>query len=176
MQQQQVVCRAVLKEDHYEMNIINPTKHKVEHPMPELDEILYNALRADADLMTAVDGRVESTCFEVSPDEQDNTQLPCIIVTDDGLTNNIGTKDTEWESNEDRVQASIEVDAESPKAVKQLLRMVRRAVANHIRTMADNDEEIPCLQSVQTSGVAWDWTKPCYHETITYTCDVQNDL
>ena len=144
--------------------------------MLELDEILYNALRADADLMTVVDGRVESTCFEVSPDEQDNTTLPCIIVTDDGLTNNLGTKDTEWELGEDRVQASIEVDAESPKAVKQLLRMVRRAVANHIRTMDENDEEIPCLQSVQTSGVAWDWMKPCYHETITYTCDVQNDL
>ena len=144
--------------------------------MLELDEILYNALLADADLMTAVGGRVESTCFEVSPDEQDNTPLPCIIVTDDGLTNNPGTKDTEWESNEDRVQASIEVDAESLKAVKQLLRMVRWAVANHIAQMADNDEDIPCLQSVQTSGVAWDWTKPCYHETITYTCDVQNDL
>ena len=144
--------------------------------MLELDEILYNALRADADLMTAVDGRVESTCFEVSPDDQDNTLLPCIIVTDDGLTNNLGTKDTEWESDEDRVQASIEVDAESPKAVKQLLRMVRQAVANHIAQMADNDEDIPCLQSVQTSGIAWDWMKPCYHETITYTCDVQNDL
>ena len=121
--------------------------------MLELDEILYNAILADADLMAAVDGRVESTCFEVSPDEQDNTQLPCIIVTDDGLTNNLGTKDTEWESDEDRVQASIEVDAESPKAVKQLLRMVRRAVANHIRTMDDSDEEIPCLELVLAQSV-----------------------
>ena len=142
----------------------------------ELDELFFNALMADADLVLAVSGRIESTCFEVSPDGEDNTQLPCIIVTDDGLTNNLGTKDTEWESDEDRVQASIEVDAESPKAVKQLLRMVRQAVANHIRAMADNDKEIPCLQSVQTSGVAWDWMKPCYHETITYTCDVLKDL
>ncbi len=139
----------------------------------ELDEILYNALCADADLMVAVGGRVESTCFEVSPDEQDNTPLPCIIVTDDGLTNNSGSKDDEWESDEDHVQASIEVDAESPKAVKQLLRMVRRAVANHIRTLADSGEDIPHLQSVQTSGVAWDWLKPCYHETISYQCDVE---
>lgn len=141
----------------------------------ELDEILYNALCADADLMAAVGGRVESTCFEVSPDEQDNTPLPCIIVTDDGITNNPGTKDNEWESDEDHVQASIEVDAESPKAVKQLLRMVRRAVANHIHTLADSGEDIPHLQSVQTSGVAWDWMKPCYHETISYQCDVEVD-
>ena len=144
--------------------------------MMELDEILYNALRADADLMAAVDDRVESTCFEVSPEEQDNTPLPCIIVTDDGLTNEPGTKDTEWESDEDRVQASIEVDAESPKAVKQLLRMVRRAVSDHIAQMADNGEDIPCLQSVQTSGVAWDWMKPCYHGTITYQCIMFNNI
>ena len=51
--------------------------------MIALDEIIYNALRADADLMTAVGGRIVSTCFEVSPDEQDNTPLPCIIVMDD---------------------------------------------------------------------------------------------
>jgi hypothetical protein len=142
----------------------------------ELDELFFNALMADADLVAAVGGRIESTCFEVSPDEQDNTPLPCIIVTDDGLTNNLSTKDTEWENGEDRVQASIEIDAESPKAVKRLLKMVRQAVANHIQTMADNDEDIPCLQSVQTSGVAWDWLKPCYHETITYQCDIHNDL
>ena len=142
----------------------------------ELDEIFFNALMADADLVLAVGGRIESTCFEVSPEDQDNTQLPCIIVTDDGLTNNLTTKDTEWESDEDRVQASVEIDAESPKRVKQLIQMVRKAIANYIESLADKGEDIPCLQSVQTSGVAWDWLKPCYHETITYTCDVQNDL
>ena len=142
----------------------------------ELDELFFNALMADADLVLAVGGRIESTCFEVSPDEQDNTPLPCIIVTDDGLTNNLTTKDTEWESDEDRVQASVEVDGRDPKEVKRLIRMVRKAIANYIESLADKGEEIPCLQSVQTNGVAWDWMKPCYHSTITYTCDVQNDL
>ena len=142
----------------------------------ELDELFFNALMADADLVLAVGGRIESTCFEVSPDEQDNTPLPCIIVTDDGLTNNLTTKDTEWESDEDRVQASVEIDAESPKRVKQLIQMVRKAIANYIESLADKGEDIPCLQSVQTNGVAWDWMKPCYHSTITYQCDVVNEL
>ena len=142
----------------------------------ELDEIFFNALMADADLVLAVGGRIESTCFEVSPEDQDNTQLPCIIVTDDGLTNNLTTKDTEWESGEDRVQASVEVDGRDPKEVKKLIRMVRKAIANYITSLYDQGEEIPCLQSVQTNGVAWDWMKPCYHSTITYQCDVQNDL
>ena len=144
----------------------------------ELDELFFNALKADADLVAAVGGldQIESTCFEVSPDEKDNTKLPCIIVTDDGLTNNLTNKDVEWESGEDRVQASVEVDGCDPKEVKKLIRMVRKAIANYITSLYDQGEEIPCLQSVQTSGVAWDWMKPCYHETITYTCDVQNDL
>ena len=142
----------------------------------ELDELFFNALMADADLVLAVGGRIESTCFEVSPEDQDNTPLPCIIVTDDGLTNNLTTKDTEWESDEDRVQASVEIDAESPKRVKQLIQMVRKAIANYIESLADKGEDIPCLQSVQTNGVAWDWMKPCYHSTITYQCDVVNEL
>ena len=140
----------------------------------ELDELFFNALKADENLVAAVGGRIESTCFEVSPDGDDNTPLPCIIVTDDGLTNNQQTKDNVWESDEDRVQASVEVDAESPKAVKRLIRMVRRAINNYVNSLAEQDEDIPCLLSVQTNGVAWDWMKPCYHSTITYTCDVAN--
>ena len=142
----------------------------------ELDELFFNALMADADLVLAVGGRIESTCFEVSPDEQDNTPLPCIIVTDDGLSNQPTDKDIEWEAGEDRVQASVEVDAKDPKQVKQLIRMVRKAIANYITSLYEKGDEIPCLQSVQTNGVAWDWMKPCYHSTITYQCDVQNDL
>jgi hypothetical protein len=141
-----------------------------------LDEIFFNAIMADADLVLAVGGRVESTCFEVSPDETDNTLLPNIIITDDGLTNHADSKDVEWESREDRVQASVDVAAEDPKQVKQLIGMVRQAIANYIQALDDQGEDIPYLQSVQTAGVAWDWMKPCYHDVITYTCDVPNQL
>jgi hypothetical protein len=141
-----------------------------------LDEIFFNAIMADADLVLAVGGRVESTCFEVSPDDADNTLLPNIIITDDGLTNQPDSKDVEWESREDRVQASVDIAAETPKQVKQLIGMVRKAIANYIQTLDDQGEDIPYLQSIQTAGVAWDWMKPCYHDVITYTCDVPNQL
>ena len=141
-----------------------------------LDELFFNAIMADADLVLAVGGRIESTCFEVSPDETDNTLLPNIIITDDGLTNQPDSKDVEWESREDRVQASVDVAAENPKQVKQLIAMVRHAIANYIQTLDDQGKDIPYLQSLQTAGVAWDWMKPCYHDVITYTCDVQNQL
>lgn len=141
-----------------------------------LDEIFFNAIMADADLVLAVGGRIESTCFEVSPDDIDNTLLPNIIITDDGMTNQPDSKDVEWESREDRVQASVDVAAETPKQVKQLIGMVRHAIANYIQALDDQGEDIPYLQSVQTAGVAWDWMKPCYHDVITYTCDVPNQL
>ena len=142
----------------------------------ELDEIFFNALMADDELVQAVGGRIESTCFEVSPDEKDNTQLPNIIITDDGLTNQPTTKDMEWEADEDRVQASVDVAAKDPKQVKQLVRMVRKAIANYMATLDPTKDEIPCLQSLQTTGVQWDWMKPCYHSAIIYQCDVENDI
>lgn len=143
--------------------------------MTALDEILYNALKADETLMQAVGDRIVSTCFEVGPDEQDNTQLPCIIVTDDGIQNTPDTKDCNWEASEDRVQASVEVDGRSPKEVKQLQQMCRQLIADYIRTMANNDEEIPYLESLQSNGIAWDWMKPCYHSTLTYNCIIDNE-
>ena len=143
--------------------------------MVAVDELLYNALKADADVMQAVGGRIVSTCFEVGPDEDDNTPLPCIIITDDGLQNTPEDKDYTWESDEDRVQASVEVDAESPKAVKQLMRMCRKAIADYICELDDDGEEVPILESVQSNGIAWDWLKPCYHSTITYNCIIKND-
>ncbi len=142
----------------------------------ELDKLFYDALQADETLKAAVGGRIVSTCFEVGPDEKDKTPLPCIIVTDDWLTNNQQTKDNVWESGEDRVQASVEVDGTSPKQVKQLIRMVRKAINNYITMLYTQGADIPNLQSVQTNGVAWDWIKPCYHSTVSYQCDVENGL
>jgi hypothetical protein len=142
----------------------------------ELDELFFNALMADAEVVLAVGGRIESTCFEVAPDDKDNTQLPNIIITDDGLTNQPTSKDMEWEADEDRVQASVDVAAKNPKQVKQLIRMVRKAIANYIKGMDDKGEEIPYLQSLQTTGVEWDWMKPCYHSVMIYQCDVENKL
>ena len=142
--------------------------------MKELDEILYDALKADAELMEAVGNRIVSTCFEVSPEEKDNTPMPCIIVTDDGWQNAPGTKDNVWESDEDTVTASVEVDATSPREVKRIVKMVRHAIAEYIAGMAAEGEEIPYLDNVQSTGIGWDWIKPCYHETVTYTCKIEN--
>ena len=137
----------------------------------ELDEIFYAALTSDEGIMTATGGRITSTCFEVSPEKDDNTQLPYIIITDDPFTNEQGTKDTIWESDRDSVQAGVEISAISPKEVKRLRRMVRKAITNYIDTM---EGDIPELQSLTNEGIQWDWMKPCYWDKLHYQCVVEN--
>jgi len=138
--------------------------------MIQLDEILYNAVQADAALMDAVGGRVVSTCFEVSPDDKDNTPLPCIIINDNGRQAQPETKDSGWLLSEWKVQADIEVDAESPKDVDRIIEMCNRAVAAYVATLDYDDT--PQLESIQTAGKAWDWMKPCYHDRLIYQCIV----
>lgn len=144
--------------------------------MKSLDEIIYDAICADAALMEAIGNRVVSTCFEVSPEDHDNTPLPNIIVTDDGFQNQTGTKDNVWESGEDRVQVTVDVAADSPKEVKRLIRKVRRAIENQIILMSAANERIPELESLSSGGVAWDWMKPCYYQHLTYQCTTLSDI
>ena len=138
--------------------------------MKELDEIIYDALNADNGIGLLLRGGIHSTCIEVPPTEDDNTPLPYIIITDDPFQNETGTKDDLWESDTDRVQASIEIAANSPSEVKQLRRMVRQAIAAHVASLPYADT--PQLVSSSNDGIAWDWLKPCYYDHLHYQCDV----
>ncbi|MBR3856615.1 MAG: hypothetical protein IKM68_01375 [Bacteroidaceae bacterium] len=143
--------------------------------MKTLAEIFYDAITADAELMEAVGSRVETTCFEVPPGEDDNTPLPNIIITNDGFQNNTSTKDYVWESAEDVVQASVDVAAGSHKEVEMLISKVRQAIENHIVSLYNQGEDIPQLQQgyPQANELAWDWMKPCYYQAIVYQCTLK---
>ena len=136
--------------------------------MKQLDEIIYDALTADNGIQAIVEGRIQHTCFEVPDYEHDNTPLPYLIVTDDPFTNEQGTKDDLWESDTDRVQASVEIGANSPSEVKQLRRLIRRAIAAHVATL----DEVPYLVSLSNDGINWDFLKPCYYDRLHYQCEV----
>lgn len=139
--------------------------------MLRLDKILFDAITSDAELMQIVGGRVKSTCFEVSPYEQDNTPLPYIIILDEGKAPNQTTKDDMWMPSEWRVGAGIEVGAKSPNEVDALIMKAMKAVAEYISTLT---EDIPYLNEgfPQTQGVSWDWEKPCYFDVAHYQCDI----
>jgi hypothetical protein len=144
--------------------------------MLRLDKIFFDAITADAELMQAIGGRVKSTCFEVSPDEQDNTPLPYIVIRDLGKQPSQTTKDDEWMPSQWNVGAGIEVGAASPNEVDALVMKAMKAIAEYISTLSEQGEEIPYLNegSPQTQGIAWDWTKPCYFDVAHYQCDVNH--
>ena len=142
--------------------------------MKQVDEIIYDAIQADEALMTAIGGRVVSTCFEVSPDETDNTPLPNIIVTDDGFQNQDTTKDSVWEGEDDEVQVTVDIAAKSPNEVKDLVRMVRRAGSRYVIAMYGNHEAIPELDKLSSDGLQWDWMRPCYYQKLTFNCSIKS--
>ena len=110
--------------------------------------------------------------FEIPPDQLDNTEVPNIIITDDGFTNNVTTKDCVWEADEDVVVASVDIAANSPSEVDSLVAKVRKAIDTYITTMWSNGQAIPELQpgSPSSQGIEWDWMKPCYYQKLTYQC------
>lgn len=140
--------------------------------MKTLAEIFFDAIRADNSIMDIIDGRVTSTCYEIPPDEMDNTPIPNIIITDDGFQNNNSTKDDVWESDEDGVQATVDIAAESPFEVTRLVTKVRKAINDYITEMYEAGNEVPELQqgSPSSQGIQWDWMKPCYFQKISYSC------
>ena len=145
--------------------------------MKQIDELLYDAICADADLIQYIGGeqQVQSTCFEVSPDEQDNTPIPYLIITYDGFQMKQGTKDCVWETGEDAETATIEIAAESRDEVIKLVRMVRLAIENHMCALYAQGEATPQLDSLHGDGIAWDWMKPCHYTHLTYQVTTNNN-
>jgi hypothetical protein len=141
--------------------------------MKQVDELIYDAITADETLMAIIGGRVVSTCFEIPPDELDNTPIPNIIITDDGMQNNVTTKDCVWEGAEDQVQVTVDIAAASPSEVKQIMRKVRKAVEVY---MASLGNEMPTLVSLTAGDLAWDWMKPCYYKPLIYQCITKADI
>ena len=141
--------------------------------MKQVDEMIYEAIVADESLMAIIGGRVVSTCFEVPPDELDNTDVPNIIITDDGFQNNVTTKDCVWEGGEDEVRVTVDIAGNSPQEVKQIMRRVRKAVEVY---MANLSTDMPELVSLTSGELAWDWIKPCYYKPLIYQCITQADI
>lgn len=139
----------------------------------ELDEIFYTALSADETIVQLTEGRIESTCFEEPPANTGNTPVPNIVIEESIGQNELGTKDTIWESNTDVPSVDITINALSKNEVQQLRRLVRKAISSYIESMTSS---FPLLRSLSWAGVQYDWTKPCYFDTLHYQCEMDINL
>lgn len=145
--------------------------------MDRLGKIIYDAITADSALMQTVGNRVKSTCFEVSPTEKDNTQLPYLIVMDGDVFPSQTTKDDGWMPSTFTQPVSIEIGANSSNEVWDLMFAIMQAIANYIEQLAEDGHRVPYLLPgfpKANEKIAWDWTKPCYFNTVYYAADIDN--
>ena len=142
--------------------------------MKQVDELIFDAITSDAELMEIIGGRVTSTVFEIPPGQNDdNTPVPNIIIIDEGFNHNITTKDCVWEGAEDQVQVTVDIAGKDPDQVKIIMRKVRKVVEQH---MASLGADMPQLVSLQAGRLEWDWMKPCYFKPLIYQCTVKADI
>ena len=139
------------------------------------DKVFYNALRSNAALMAAVGGRIESTSIPVPDEEFENTPLPYVIITFDGLQNDGFTKDNNFEGDTDHVQVGIEVAADTRDELGDIMQAIRETVVAYFEDTEghawDDYDYVPVNYTFTASPVGYDSEKPCYYQTLNYNCD-----
>lgn len=142
------------------------------------DQVFYNALRQNADLMAMVGGRIENTSIPVPDDDLANQPLPYIIITYDGMQNEGFTKDDDYEGNVDKVQIGIEAAASDRETLGEIMKSVRKTVKEYFMDATDQQpdgELIPLSYDLKASQVRYDSLVPCYYQTLQYDCDTKPD-
>ena len=141
----------------------------------QTDIIFVKALRADEELMAKLAaGDVYNTAIALPDEDLDNAPLPYVIVSFDGLTNDIDTKDDPYESDSDAVNISIEIAARTRPELSQLADAVRHQVHQYFLDADPTDEDadlIPHDYQFSAQAVNYDSLKPCYWQVLTYQCD-----
>ena len=141
----------------------------------QTDIIFVKALRANADLMKQLAaGDVYNTAIALPDEDLDNAPLPYIIVSFDGLTNDVETKDDPYEGDSDNVTISIEIAARTRPELGQLAEAVRSQVHDYFVNANPNDDDydlVPLDYQLSAQAVNYDQMKPCYWQVLTYQCD-----
>ena len=141
----------------------------------QTDIIFVKALRADEELMAKLAaGDVYNTAIAMPDEDLDNAPLPYVIVSFDGLTNDIDTKDDPYESDSDAVNISIEIAARTRSELGQLADAVRHQVHDYFVEAEITDDDfdmVPLDYQFSAQQVNYDQMKPCYWQVLTYQCD-----
>lgn len=145
------------------------------------DVIFVKALRSNSDLIAELPaGDVYNVAIALPDEDADNAPLPNIIVSFDGLQNDISSKDDQFEGDEDRVQISIEVAATTRPQLGDLVVAIRQTISeyfheNYGSTDDDDFSLIPNSMTFSAAGVKYDPDKPCYWQVLQYQCDTDLD-
>ena len=141
----------------------------------QTDIIFVKALRANANLMKQLAaGDVYNTAIALPDEDLDNAPLPYVIVSFDGLTNDVETKDDPYEGDSDNVTISIEIAARTRTELGQLAEAVRSQVHDYFVNADPTDDDsdlVPLDYQFSAQQVNYDQLKPCYWQVLSYQCD-----
>ena len=141
----------------------------------QTDIIFVKALRANADLMAQLAaGDVYNTSIALPDEDLDNAPLPYVIVSFDGLTNDVETKDDPYEGDSDNVTISIEIAAKTRTELGRLAEAVRHQVHDYFVEADPTDDDfnlVPLDYQFSAQQVNYDQMKPCYWQVLSYQCD-----
>ena len=144
----------------------------------QTDIIFVKALRANADLMKQLAaGDVYNTAIALPDEDLDNAPLPYFIVSFDGLTNDVETKDDPYEGDSDNVTISIEIAAKTRTELGQLAEAVRHQVHDYFVEADPTDDDfnlVPLDYQFSAQQVNYDQMKPCYWQLLSYQCDTKS--
>lgn len=143
------------------------------------DIIFVKALQSNQELIDSLPARgIYNTTIALPDADLNNAPIPYIIVSFDGLQNQVESKDAEYEGDIDIVQISVEIAAETITQFKELAIMVRNTIRDYFENLPEDDEDYnlkPLDYTFTTQGVVYDQDKPCYWQVLQYSCETNID-
>lgn len=142
----------------------------------QTDAVFVAALRSNSTLLSLLPkGDVWGTAITCPDADLDNTPVPYVIVTYDGMQNDGDSKDDSYEGDTDMVQVSIEITANTREELADIAELVRSTISGYFEEYYGDDSEdiyslIPSSYNLKGGRVSWDATKPCFWQTLTYSC------
>lgn len=144
----------------------------------QTDIIFVKAIKSDASILAMLKaGDVYNTTIAMPDEDLDNAPVPYAIVAFDGLVNDQSTKD-DYEGDTDTVTVYIEIAARTRPELGTIAKKIRKAVRRYFMESDETDEDhgvVPYDYQFSASRVSYDPLKPCYWQTLTYQCDMNND-
>ena len=107
--------------------------------------------------------------------DENEDRVPYIIITLDGVTNDIGTKD-DVEGDTDTVQIGILCVHHDRESLGALTEAVRKQCIDYLHLAEEgqvqtDDSIIPIDWTFTAEGVQYDEMKPCVYQQLHYSCD-----
>lgn len=143
----------------------------------QTDAIFIKAIRSNSELLALLpEGDAWGTTITRPDVDLDNTPLPYVIVSFDGMQNDDDSKDDSYEGDNDIVQISIEVAASTRPELATIAEIIRSTIKEYFGENYDSDEDedfalIPQSYKFSAGAVEYDAMKPCFWQVLHYSCD-----